>query len=115
MRKMIIGLLAGFLTLVFVAGAQATPSVTAVYPLAGATGVPTNVTLTATFSDTMDASSILEKTTNPNRHNARFRLYKGAPLRNWSPEIDGTVTYDSLTKTASFTLVNNLDANTTYT
>jgi len=116
MRKIIYGLLAGLLTtFVFVAGAVAAPTVTAINPLNGATGVSTNVTLSATFSDTMFENSILEKPTNPNKHDARFKLFKGTPLNNSSLEITGTVTYDSVTKTASFTPGANLDSNTTYT
>jgi len=114
MRNMISGLLVGLWTLVFVAGAQAAPTVTDVYPLNGATGVATNVVLTATFSDFMQANTILE-TTGKNNHPARFELYKGSSITGSSPQIAGTVTYDWTTQTATFTPNAYLEANTTYT
>lgn len=74
------------------------PTVAATAPADGATGVALNLTsITATFSEEMDAASITETT---------FSLSNGAT---------GTVSYDAASKTASFVLSGYLEPNTTYT
>lgn len=73
------------------------PTVTAVSPGIGATDVPVTSTLTATFSDAMDASTINTST---------FTLSGSSP-------VSGTVTYAGTT--ATLTPSSNLAYNTTYT
>ena len=112
MRKVFYCLLAGLFTFICVTGVHAAPTVTSVYPVNGATGVPINIVLTATFSDTMSAETILNV---PGDHPARFQLFKGASITGASPQINGTVTYDAASKTASFAPLASLEPNTTYT
>jgi len=64
----------------------------------GATEVSPDSSITITFSEDMDASTI-----NP----STFTL-------NFNPSVPGGVTYDSGTRTATFTPSVNLDNNTTY-
>jgi hypothetical protein len=74
-----------------------TPAVTATTPSAGATGVAVNTTIRATFSKSMNASTITTST---------FYINNG---------VTGTVSYDAGTNTATFTPSANLALNTTYT
>jgi YVTN family beta-propeller protein len=73
------------------------PSVTATVPKSGATDVSPSASIKATFSDTMDSSTITSST---------FLLSGG---------ITGTVTYNSTTQTATFKPSTALAKNTTYT
>jgi YVTN family beta-propeller protein len=73
------------------------PTVTSTKPANAATDVSLSTTIQATFSDIMDATTI----------NSSTFLVSG--------EAMGTVTYDSLNKTAQFKPLNDLEKNTTYT
>lgn len=73
------------------------PIVSSTSPASGATSVAVNTTITATFSEAMDSSTITTST---------FTLSGG---------VTGTVSYDSSTKTATFTPSSNLSYSTTYT
>ena len=76
------------------------PTVSATTPAASATGVAIISTLTATFSETMDAATI-----------------SGATLTLSGPEgsVAGTVTYSTASNTATFTPSANLNFSTEYT
>jgi hypothetical protein len=76
------------------------PTVTATTPAAGATGVPGNTTVTATFSEAMDPATLTTTT---------FRL------RNGATDVAGTVALDAPSNTARFTPGALLDAGITYT
>lgn len=76
---------------------SARPTVTATTPAKNAVEVSMNTTVTATFSDLMDAATITAAT---------FFLSGG---------IKGTVTYDSVTRTATFNPASALEKKTTYT
>ena len=76
------------------------PAVTATSPVANATGVALNATVSAAFNEGMDPSTITVST---------FTLSQGGSI------YSGTVTYDTATVTATFTPANNLAPNTTYT
>jgi len=78
----------------------AAPTVTATTPATGATGVATTSTVTATFSEAMNASTITSST---------FTLTQGGTA------VTGTVTYSSSNNTATFTPGAALANNTTYT
>jgi len=81
-------------------GANASaPSVSSVYPVAGATAVSRNTYLTATFSQSMDASSITTST---------FKLSSSSGF------VTGTISYDASSKTATFTPSAVLGVNTAY-
>ena len=73
------------------------PTVSATSPASGATGVALNTTISATFSETMDTSTITTST---------FTLSGG---------ITGTVSYNDTSKSATFTPSANLSYSTTYT
>jgi len=73
---------------------------TASVPLCGAAGVALNSTITATFSEAMDPSSI-----------------NGTSFRVTGPGttvVPGSVTYSATTNVATFTPASNLTFNTTY-
>lgn len=74
------------------------PTVESVSPLADATNVPVATTITVTFNESMNPSTINTST---------FLVYAGTQL------IEGTVSYES--NTATFTPSSNLNSNTTYT
>lgn len=74
------------------------PLVSSTDPLSAATNIARNKTITATFSETMDASSITSST---------FTLKKGLT------SISGTVSYSSMV--ASFNPTTTLDASSVYT
>ena len=74
------------------------PSVTAVSPSSGAGSIATNTTITATFSKPMNSSTIAFAVTDPN-----------------NTGVAGSVTYDSTSKTATFTPSAALAAGTLYT
>ena len=76
------------------------PAVVSTNPASGATGVPINATVNATFNEGMDPSTFTTST---------FTLTQGAS------SFAGTVTYVNATATATFTPANNLSTNTTYT
>ena len=76
------------------------PTVISTILLNGATGVPLNQAITATFSKAMNATTITQTT---------FTLAQGAT------PISGAVTYVAVGTTATFTPTSNLTANTTYT
>jgi hypothetical protein len=76
------------------------PTVVSVTPLNGAVNVAVSTTVTATFSDTMDASTIIS---------SNFTLYAGGT------QVTGNVTYDAGTKTATFTPSAMLAGSTLYT
>jgi uncharacterized protein DUF4082/concanavalin A-like lectin/glucanase superfamily protein/Big-like domain-containing protein/galactose oxidase-like protein/Kelch motif protein len=85
-----------------IAAADTTPpTVTAVTPASGATGVVTGTNVTATFSEAMDAATINTNT---------------LELRNPSNTlVAATVTYDAATRTATLDPTPTLAASTTYT
>jgi len=72
------------------------PTVVSTSPAVDATGVPVTTVVTATFSEAMDASTITISS---------FTL----------DGVSGTVSYDSATRTATFTPSADLAENTTYT
>ena len=74
---------------------------TSVSPLAGATGVPTNTAVKATFSQAMDATSITSST---------FVLRNAA-----NSVVTGAVTYDSTSNTTTLQPSAALATSTTYT
>ena len=76
------------------------PTITGRSPLSGAADVAVNAPVTATFSETMSASSI---------HSSSFTLSQGG-----SP-VSGAVTYDPESLTATFTPSSNLAYSKTYT
>jgi len=93
--------MAAIYTCSFTTGAQADttlPTVSSVSPANNATGTAVNAAVTATFSETMDVSTI---------NSATFTLNQG------STPVSGTVTYSGIT--ATFTPSSNLGYNTTYT
>lgn len=75
-------------------------SITSVTPASGATGVPVSSKVTATFSEAMDSSTISASS---------------FTLKNGSISVAGTVSYDSATRTATFTPSATLSGGTTYT
>jgi hypothetical protein len=75
------------------------PEVLSSSPAASATGVVTDTVITATFSEAMDASTITSST---------FTL-------TINPPVSGTVSYNSVTNTASFTPDADLEEITLYT
>jgi O-glycosyl hydrolase len=77
------------------------PTVTAVTPSNGSTGVVANTTVTATFSEAMNASTITASTFTLTPHG-------GAP-------VSATVSYNATTLTATLTPKASLAANVTYT
>ncbi len=77
------------------------PTVLSTSPADGTTGVDVSKSVTATFSEAMDDSTITTSS---------FTL----TLSSNSP-VSGTVTYDSGTNTATFTPSTDLDYETTYT
>ena len=82
----------------FIAPFGSVPTVTSTTPADGATGVSLGTTVQATFSDDMNGSTI----------NSSTFLVSGG--------VTGTVTYNSATKTATFTpAINALLKNTAYT
>jgi WD40 repeat protein len=78
------------------------PTITSQNPTAGATGIPVNSPLIATFSEPMDAATILGTT---------FELRNTAN----STVVTATVSYDSATRTATLTPSASLTASTQYT
>ncbi len=78
------------------------PVVSSTDPPAGATGVSVNTTINATFSESMDASTISDYTLTINKMPELFK-------------VTGTVTYDDTTKKATFTPSENLNYLTNYT
>jgi C1A family cysteine protease len=75
------------------------PYVTSRSPASGATAVSTSTAVSVVFSETMSPSTI---------STATFGLSGGSP-------VSGSVTYDSATRTATFTPSANLASGTTYT
>jgi len=76
------------------------PTVSSVSPAANATGVAVNTTVTATFSETMSAATITAST---------------FTLSSSSGPVAGTVSYDPLTRTATFLPSSTLLNSITYT
>ncbi len=70
------------------------PTIVAVSPLNGATNVPLNAAVTATFSEAMDPTGLVGQT---------------------SSGVSGELAYDSSTYTVTFTSTSNLSPNTKYT
>jgi glucose/arabinose dehydrogenase/endonuclease YncB( thermonuclease family) len=83
-------------------GGSVPPSVTTVNPADGATGVAITVAPTATFSKPMNAATLTTTT---------FTL---TPQGSTTP-LAATVSYDSLSRTATLRPTANLTSNTTYT
>ena len=79
------------------------PTVTAVTPSNGSTGLAANTTVTVTFSEAMSASSITAST---------FTL---TPTTKGSAPVSATVSYNAATFTATLTPKAPLAANVTYT
>ena len=73
------------------------PTVTAQIPASGATGVPADSVVTATFSEAIQRSTI------------------SFVLKNGSTTVPSTVTYDPTTRTVALDPNSNLAASTTYT
>ncbi|MFN0145377.1 MAG: Ig-like domain-containing protein [Dehalococcoidia bacterium] len=84
-----------------IVGDNTPPTVTANSPLNGATGVGTGTTVTATFSEDMDAATI---------STATFELRNPA-----NALVTATVSYSAATRVATLTPSAPLAANTTYT
>jgi len=82
------------------AAAAPAPTITGRTPADGATGIDRGTTVTATFSRSMDASTITSST---------FTLTKAG-----GAAVAGTVSYDSGSLTATFTPTAALDLSTTY-
>jgi len=80
------------------------PIVASTSPADNATGVAISATVTATFSEAMDATTINGTTTN-------FTL----KTTSGGVAVPGTVTYDAGTKVATFTPSSSLATNTVYT
>jgi len=80
------------------------PLVISTSPINGAVSVPLDKIITATFNERMNPATI---------NQASFILQ--SPAKSIAADISGTVTYDDLTNTASFTPSSLLAANTTYT
>jgi len=76
------------------------PSVLSVFPVASSTDVAINTLITATFNEAMDSATIIA---------ANFTVKAGTAA------VDGSVTYDSVNKVATFTPSANLASNTLYT
>ncbi|MCL5040787.1 MAG: Ig-like domain-containing protein [Firmicutes bacterium] len=79
----------------------APPAVASTYPSSGATGIPQDATITATFSEPVDGSTVTSATFTLDN------LTSGGP-------VAGLVSYDAGTKTASFTPSAKMYANETY-
>ena len=77
------------------------PTVTSKSPAAGATGVSLGTTVTATFSEAMDAATINTST---------FTLQNAS-----NPPVSATVSYNASTRTATLTPTASLAGLTTYT
>jgi len=73
------------------------PAITTAYPAAGATGIPLDTTVSATFSEPMSSYGITLLNTSSNSY------------------VSGTVAYDSSSYTATFTPTSSLANGTTYT
>ena len=80
------------------------PSVVSTSPQKDETDVPVNTTITVAFSESMDASTISDST---------FTVKK--ILNQYLYNLTGKVTYDDVTKTATFTPSGNLSYSTEYT
>ncbi len=78
------------------------PTITSIYPPAFSTDVSVGTTVTATFSKAMLASTV---------NSTNFMVTKTVN----GVAVDGAVTYDSATKTATFTPSSNLELNFNYT
>jgi hypothetical protein len=76
--------------------------VTGVTPTAGASGVPVNSAVTATFSEAMDPTSITSTTFN-------------VKVTSSSALVAGSMSYNSTTRVATFTPTASLTAGTGYT
>lgn len=76
------------------------PTIISTNPAGGATGVAVNGTITATFSEEMDASTITPDT---------FFISDG------NHTIEGTISYSQSDKTVTFTPISPLSSSTTYT
>ena len=86
----------------FTVGDNTAPTVVSTVPADLATGVPTNSTISATFSEAMDPATLNTTT---------FTVRPTAGGAN----VAGTVTYSAGTNTATFTPTNPLAAGTAYT
>jgi hypothetical protein len=85
----------------FTTGDATPPTITSTTPANLATGVPTSTTVTATFSEAMDATTI-------NATNFTLKVFAtNAP-------VAGTVTYNPATNTATFTPTAALSPSTAY-
>jgi hypothetical protein len=87
---------------VFTTADLSTPTVVSTNPANGATNVPVNTTVTATFSKPMDQNTINAST---------FQLKATVS----GTAVTGTVTYNTATNTATFTPTANLSSQTAYT
>ncbi|WP_041726160.1 Ig-like domain-containing protein [Caldisericum exile] len=80
---------------------SAGPKVLSTNPVDGATGVAVDTTISATFDKDIDTSTLTTSS---------FTLKDSS-----NNSVSGTVSYDSSSKTATFTPSSNLSSNTTYT
>ena len=80
------------------------PTVTATSPVNGATGVATSTTVTVTFSEDMDASTLNSPATN-----FRLNVTVGGAV------VAGSVSYNAVTRIATFTPTASLLPSTNYT
>jgi hypothetical protein len=80
------------------------PTIIANSPTNGQTGVAVNSAVTITFSEAMDASTIISPATN-----IKLNVTTGGA------SVAGTVSYNSTSHVATFTPTSNLTANTNYT
>lgn len=110
MRTRRLGIVASLTALVFVflgggcgkeTAATVAPSVTSTVPVAGATGVPVNQVISATFNESMNPATITDAT---------FLLTGPG-----TTAVSGVVKYNATGSVASFTPTASLAYNTTYT
>ena len=80
------------------------PTVSSVTPLAGAIGAAVSASITATFSEDMDAATLTE----PNNPTFTLKAPDGS-------SVTAAVSYDAATKRATLDPGSNLASNTTYT
>lgn len=92
---------AGTITMSYVGSDTTAPTVSSTSPANNATGVAINTAITATFSESMASSTINTDT---------FTLFDNGT----NSYVSGTVTYDSSSKTATFTPSSNLSYSTSY-
>ncbi|HAF27869.1 MAG TPA: hypothetical protein DCG75_02375 [Bacteroidales bacterium] len=82
------------------------PLVISTNPTNGDVSVPLDMIITVTFNEAMNPATITQ---------ASFSLQSQSAKKSTAAEVSGTITYDELTYTASFTPSEPLEADVTYT